>query len=712
MTLDTAVRQRIQAGYSAYLRGRDFRPRQGQKEMIAAIARALAAVEEVHADGEQGAVCVVEAGTGTGKTLAYLLATLPIAEAAGKQVVIATATVALQEQILRKDFPDLISHTQWSLEVALAKGRGRYMCPLKLEAVMDAVRARESGLALFDDEIPFVPSRSAQRLYRRFGNAFEAGEWSGDRDSWPDAVTEQEWRPVTVERSQCAGARCRHFCECPFFRDREALVEADCIVANHDLLLADLALGGGVILPPPADTIYVIDEAHRFADTALRHFSGQCRIQASLNWIEQARKRLAAAQHLLEPIDGVTAALRPLLDRLVTLEQGLVQVEPGLRTLLDDPAAETGHAGTLRYRFRHGDVGTELRELALHLARQSESVAKGLESMTQHLAKALDEEHSQLPRVDLEQYHQLVGSWSTRAAGVTELWQMFAHPFDEASTAAPVARWLETVESSAGVDIQLSASPVNAGGILTGHLWNRCSAAVLTSATLRSLGTFQRFGRHLGVPADTHYAVVESAFDHAAAGELRIPRGAVEGGFAEAHTAAVLMLLPEILGMERGTLALFSSQRQMETIYEGLDESWQERILMQGRFSNQEILQRHRQRIDDQENSIIFGLASFAEGVDLPGDYCSHVIIAKLPFAVPDDPVQATMAEWIEGRGGNSFMEMTLPDASLKLVQACGRLLRSEQDRGRITLLDRRVVSKRYGSRILADLPPFRRVLS
>ncbi len=170
--------------------------------------------------------------------------------------------------------------------------------------------------------------------------------------------------------------------------------------------------------------------------------------------------------------------------------------------------------------------------------------------------------------------------------------------------------------------------------------------------------------------------------------------------------------MPGLLEQERGTLVLFSSQRQMESIYERLPEASKQRILMQGQYSNQEILQRHRQRIDEQGSSVIFGLASFAEGVDLPGDYCSHVIIAKLPFAVPNDPIQATLAEWIESRGGNPFMEMTLPDASLKLVQACGRLLRSEKDRGRITLLDRRVLSKRYGSRILADLPPFRRVLS
>lgn len=710
MALDPTVRQRIQEGYTAYLQGRGFRPRRGQKEMIAAIARALASDGLTRDEGESGPVCVVEAGTGTGKTLAYLLAALPLAETAEKQVVVATATVALQEQILHRDFPDLIAHTGWNYRVAVAKGRGRYMCPLRQEAVMDAVQAREAGLALFEDEVPFVPTRNAQRLYRRLNNAFEAGEWSGDRDSWPEAIADQDWRPLTVERGQCAAARCRHFRDCPFFRDREALLDADCIIANHDLLLADLALGGGLILPPLDETLYIIDEAHRFADTALRHFSGQCRVHATLSWLDTARKRLSAAQAILAPIDGFTATLRPLLDRFTALEQVLLEVQPALRALLDN--ADSDSEGQLRYRFPGGDVGDELREHALLLARQGEGITKALEGLGQSLVTALDGDHPVVPRPDIEQYHQLVGSWAARAGSFTELWQLFAQPLSDAPGAAPVARWIEAVESPGGVDLQLNASPVNAGGLLNGQLWSRCWGAVLTSATLRSLGTFQRFERQLGAPSKASYTVVESAFDYAASGELRVPREAVEGGFADEHTEVVLALLPELLSQERGTLALFSSQRQMEAIHERLSEECRQRILMQGQYSNQEILKRHRQHIDDGKSSVIFGLASFAEGVDLPGEYCSHVIIAKLPFAVPNDPIQATMAEWIESRGGNPFMEMTLPDASLKLVQACGRLLRSEKDRGRITLLDRRVISKRYGSRILADLPPFRRVLS
>jgi ATP-dependent DNA helicase DinG len=147
----------------------------------------------------------------------------------------------------------------------------------------------------------------------------------------------------------------------------------------------------------------------------------------------------------------------------------------------------------------------------------------------------------------------------------------------------------------------------------------------------------------------------------------------------------------------------------MQGVFDGLDREWRRRVLIQGSLSKQETLNRHRSRVDEGEPSVLFGLASFAEGVDLPGAYCEHVVIAKIPFAVPDDPVEAALSEWIEARGGNPFMEISVPDASLRLIQACGRLLRTEEDRGTITLLDRRVVTQRYGKAILNALPPFRR---
>ena len=167
-----------------------------------------------------------------------------------------------------------------------------------------------------------------------------------------------------------------------------------------------------------------------------------------------------------------------------------------------------------------------------------------------------------------------------------------------------------------------------------------------------------------------------------------------------------------MLDANEGSLVLFSSRRQMLEVFQGVDSGLRERILMQGDYSKQEILKHHREAIDQGSGSVIFGLASFAEGVDLPGDYCRHVVIAKIPFAVPDSPLEAALAEWVEAQGRNAFMEISVPDAALRLVQASGRLLRTEQDTGRVTLMDRRVLTRRYGRAILDSLPPFRRELA
>jgi len=194
---------------------------------------------------------------------------------------------------------------------------------------------------------------------------------------------------------------------------------------------------------------------------------------------------------------------------------------------------------------------------------------------------------------------------------------------------------------------------------------------------------------------------------------LQVPDVAVDPSDVTGHTRIVTDFIKEALesaaGVGEGTLVLFASRRQMEDVYFDLPASLRERILMQGEWSKQEMLSRHRERIDAAVDSVLFGLASFTEGVDLPGNYCTHVVIAKLPFAVPDDPVEEAQAEWVEAQGGNAFLQMAVPDAALRLVQACGRLLRNETDHGKITVLDRRLLTRRYGQLILDTLPPYAR---
>jgi len=186
----------------------------------------------------------------------------------------------------------------------------------------------------------------------------------------------------------------------------------------------------------------------------------------------------------------------------------------------------------------------------------------------------------------------------------------------------------------------------------------------------------------------------------------------VEGNQVVAHSRYLIDNLPAMFANHEGTLVLFSSRRQMQEVQGELSVKLHGEILMQGQFSNREMLRLHRERIDSGDRSVLFGLASFAEGVDLPGNYCRHVVIVKLPFAVPNDPLQEALSEWVENRGGNAFFDIALPTASLRLTQACGRLLRTETDTGSVTILDRRIVSKRYGMQLLNALPPFARDLN
>ena len=705
--LETELRDQIQQGYRTFLEANKLRPRLGQKQMIAAIANALATIKS-DADGQRltgNPITVVEAGTGTGKTLSYLLAVLPIARARGKRVVIATGTVALQEQLVNRDIPNLLESTGWDYRIALAKGRGRYLCPVRLEHCLDSATARDSGMFLFEDEISFNPTSNLIASYRAMDKALQTGSWQGDRDSWVESLEDNDWRPLTVDRRQCTGRRCRLIRECCFFNARDELDEADCIVANHDLVMADLALGGGVILPSPEDTIYIFDEGHRIAATALNHFAGSCRLRTTIGWLGRMKKQVDGWEPLLKDAPELLSRFEKLRIAATEAEKLLSLSFPMLEKFFDQlPEGEDEP----RWCFPGGDSGTDVRELAGHLVQGLGVLTTTIDVLSDRLGEAMDEPHFPVPRVDLEQLFQHVGVWQGRVEGSLHLWQCYARE-DDPQSGPPYARWLVLEQGGSSPDIRVAASPTDAGGIFRSSLWQRCHAAIITSATLRTLGKFDNFTKRCGLPEGTAYSAVAGAFDYEQAGVIAVPDIGADGSDSRAHTEALISALPHIVNWSEGTLVLFASRRQMEGVYESLPSECQDPVLLQGQWSNQEIVRLHRAAIDSGEGSVIFGLASFAEGMDFPGDYCRHVVIAKLPFAVPDDPVYRTLSDWLEQQGGNPFMELMLPDASLRLHQACGRLIRTEQDTGRITILDRRIVSKRYGQQMLDDLPPFRR---
>ncbi|RKR06327.1 ATP-dependent DNA helicase DinG [Kushneria sinocarnis] len=704
--LDTALKDEIQEAYRKVLEALELRPRYGQRLMIAEIARTLGDIERddsgCRTSNEH--VCVLEAGTGTGKTLAYLLAALPIARAHGKRLVISTATVALQEQVLHQDLPTVREHSGLTFDYALAKGRGRYMCLSKLEQVMDGAEANPT-LSMFEQQL-HSDREALGELAHEMADAYAAGRWEGDRDSWHGSIDDSHWRALTTDHRQCTNRRCGHFGACAFFRARRRLDEADVIVANHDLVLSDLSLGGGMVLPPPKECIYIFDEGHHLPDKALDHFYHRLGINAALRWLGQLKKSLNELTTALGSQPTVARLLGEFPDLLATLEPKLGEVARLAQQYAEGlPASEQE---SVHHRFPLGVVPDSLLTVVQQLVTPFAELSRHLESISEILRESLDPEKATgLDREQAEQWLPLVALLHGRALEASELWTAFTSD-ERGEDEPPQARWLSFQQRGAQEgEIMFSASPVSAAPTLARYLWGSCYGAVLTSATLTALGRFDRIQERAGLASRYRYQALPSPFDYSRA-RLSVPVAAVDPSDRQGHERAIVDFV-DALGADEAVLVLFSSRRQLRAVAESLTEAVAARVLCQDRLPRHELLRQHRARVDAGQGSIIFGLASFAEGVDLPGEYLTHVIITRLPFSVPDDPVGATMAEWIESRGGNPFMRISVPDASIRLVQACGRLIRKEVDSGRITLLDRRVLTRRYGKALLDALPPFER---
>ncbi len=701
--LSEELKDAIRDAYNAIIEHKSLTARWGQRQMIAEIANTLARIPE-SGEPQEPPVCVIEAGTGTGKTIAYAVAAIPMAQALGKRLVVCTATVALQEQFVNKDLPDIREASGLQFSYALAKGRRRYVCLSKLDRLI-ADGGDEAGLLdLYAQEQPEGDGFDALPLYNDMLDAMARGQWDGDRDNWPDAIPENAWFNATSDHAQCSGRRCPNISQCSFFRARDELQSADIIVTNHDLALSDLALGGGAILAPPEESIYVFDEGHHLPDKALDHFASFCRIPATIGWLEDAQKSLASAAAALAPLDSAQRLLAKLPEELTSAVASLQVAEQVVATLFGemDP---TDARDDQQLRLPHGHVPPSLMQVATTLKGQFENLAATLARLETVLEESLEDDFAGVDKAEVETWHINIGGLLGRTEGAYALWQDYAVTGE--GEEPPRARWL-TLRSFGGFDLR--CSPVLAAEILNDCLWSRAAGVIVTSATMTALGSFERFMLHSGAPRDARYKVVASPFQYESA-TFTVPPMDCDPGDAAAHTAALVEQLPRIIDRGEGTLVLFSSRRQMLDVYDGVSGEFGGALLMQGDYSKQEILRRHREAIDNGDGSIIFGLASFAEGVDLPGDYCRHVVIAKIPFAVPDSPLEAALAEWVESQGRNAFMEISVPDAALRLVQASGRLLRTETDTGRVTLMDRRILTRRYGSAILNSLPPFKRQL-
>ncbi len=704
----------IQSAYSKFLSNKDYNSRYGQRQMIAEFARYLGEIDS-DSNGTRKSkhkVCVVEAGTGTGKTLAYCISAIPLALHHQKKLVISTATTALQEQIVAKDLPDVVKNSGLKFKFALAKGRGRYLCLSKLDAQLAEGENSQDSLPLFMIENG-LGSADDKPLFQTMLSAYANQQWDGDRDKWPDNIEHKTWSLITTDNQQCSNRRCSYFHSCSYYESRKLLEDADVIVANHDLVLADLSLGGGVVLPAQDETIYVFDEAHHLADKALGHFAVHSPLKGCQNWLKQLTKVVAELLPYIKPSSRIKTAVEEITDITKPIHIQIEAMYEQFDQSLDwdagnDRFSPQGRDAQVVYRFTEGIVPDEFRPSCTELKKLFISLSRLIDEINNDIIRSIDEKpDSSLDKEDGERWFPVMGSLLNRAQSYQELWLFFSS--DDIKGQPPSARWLVKKVFDNYEDIEMFGSPLMADSLLYSRLWSQCYGALLTSATLTSLGNFNRLINKSGLPDESACLQVNSPFKYSEVAELRLPKMKSDPSNSAAHTEEIIEILPHFVEGQKGSLVLFSSRKQMNDVLDGLEADFRNTIMTQDEMSKQEVIREHKRKIDEGEQSTIFGLASFSEGIDLPGDYLTNVLIAKIPFAVPNDPIEAGLSEWIESRGGNPFMETSVPDASTKLIQACGRLLRTETDYGQVALFDSRLSSRRYGKMILDSLPPFKR---
>ena len=282
-----------------------FQPRSGQRKMIAEVAKAFSRSEEINKNsdnppGQQGeSILIIEGPTGTGKSLAYLLPAIVMAKSLGKKLVVSSATIALQEQLAHKDIPFLAKHAGIKVSYSIAKGRGRYVCTQRLYQQLgyDAMDGEQVDLLseINNNNMPLKSNSIIFNKLTKLAKSLEAKTWSGDRDTLEESIADNVWSQLTNDRHGCVKNQCSYFSKCPFFTARKQLEEVDIIIANHDLLLSDIAMGGGMILPEPADTLYCIDEAHHLADKAVKQFAAYHSINGTITWLEKIKPTLNRA---------------------------------------------------------------------------------------------------------------------------------------------------------------------------------------------------------------------------------------------------------------------------------------------------------------------------------------------------------------------------------------------------------------------------------
>ena len=607
-----------------------YRARAQQQEMAQAIAEAIRHDKQL----------VAEAGTGTGKTFAYLVPAL----LSGGKVIISTGTKTLQDQLFNRDLPAVRDALKVPVTVAMLKGRANYVCHFHLQRAMS--------------EGKFYSREDAAYVHKI--QAFAENSATGDKSeltSVPESAT--IWPAVTSTRDNCSGQECAFYKECFVMEARKRAMAADVVVVNHHLFFADVMLRdeGVAELLPSANTV-IFDEAHQLPEVAGMFF-GEGYSTSQL--MELARD---AHNEYLTTIKDCTA-----------LPEATAALEKAVRD----------------FRLIFAYEGARLPVQKVLALRNFDAAYAVMQEKLTELAGVLESQAARDPAVE--------NCWQ-RALALQVLLQRWI-----AATDSNLVRWVEVFSQS----VQLHATPLSVAESFSKQLNAQPRSWIFTSATLAVKSDFSHYLAQMGLQEATT-GRWDSPFDYGQQGLFYVPQGMPEPNSAAYIAAVAAVALPVIKASRGRAFVLCTSLRAMRELHALLKDAFAEEeleypLLMQGDTSRSELLERFRKL----GNAVLVGSQSFWEGVDVRGEALSAVIIDKLPFAPPDDPVLAARIDKMNAEGKNAFMEYQLPYAVITLKQGAGRLIRDERDRGVLMICDPRLISKPYGRRIWQSLPPMRR---
>ncbi|HFE3743346.1 TPA: ATP-dependent DNA helicase DinG [Klebsiella quasipneumoniae subsp. similipneumoniae] len=690
MALTAALKAQIAAWYKALQEQiPDFIPRPPQRQMIADVAKTLA--------GDEGRHLAIEAPTGVGKTLSYLISGIAIAREEQKTLVVSTANVALQDQIYSKDLP-LLRKIIPDLRFTAAFGRGRYVCPRNLAALASTEPTQQDLLAFLDDDL--TPNNQAeQKLCATLKQDLDSYRWDGLRDHTDKPIDDGLWSRLSTDKASCLNRNCHYYRECPFFVARREIQEAEVVVANHALVMA--AMESEAVLPEPKNLLLVLDEGHHLPDVARDALEMSAEITAP--WfrlqLDLFCKLVATCMEQFRPKTTPPLA-NP--ERLAGHCEELFELIASLNNILNlyMPAGQEAE-----HRFPMGELPQEVMEICQRLAKLTETLRGLAELFLNDLSeKTGSHDVVRLHRV-LLQMNRALGMFESQS----KLWRLASLA---QSSGAPVTKWATRVVRDGQIHVWFHCVGIRVSDQLERLLWRSVPHIVVTSATLRSLNSFSRLQEMSGLKekAGDRFVALDSPFNHVEQGKIIIPQMRYEPLMdnEEQHIAEMAAYFRQQVESKKhlGMLVLFASGRAMNRFLEHVTDL-RLMLLVQGDQPRYRLVELHRKRVESGERSVLVGLQSFAEGLDLKGDLLSQVHIHKIAFPPIDSPVVITEGEWLKSLNRYPFEVQSLPSASFNLIQQVGRLIRSHHCWGEVVIYDKRLLTKNYGARLLNALPVF-----